>query len=90
MIIFVETKDYETKFISGPRLLASREDILGSRSGEHYHEVAAVITLVAVNITHTEFSVIGAEDIGGMWSAVHPPVKRTLWVLRHHVIFTNP
>ncbi len=90
MIIFVETKDYETKFISGPRLLASREDILGTRSGEHYHEVAAVITLAAVNITHTEFCVIGAEDIGGVRCAVHPPIKRGLWVLRDHVILADP
>jgi len=61
-----------------------------SRSGEHDHKVAAVIALAAVDIAHTEFGVIGAEDIGGVRRAVHPPIKRSLWVLRDHVVLADP
>jgi len=60
------------------------------RSGEHDHKIPAVIALTAVDITHTELGVVGAEDIGGVWCAVHPPVKRGLWVLRDHVVLANP
>ena len=60
------------------------------RSGKHNHKIAAIIALTAVDITHTEFGVVGAEDVGGMRRAVHPPVKRGLWVLGDHVILANP
>lgn len=61
-----------------------------SRPGEHDHKVASVIALGAVDVTDPEFGVIGAEDICGVGSAVHPPVKRSLWILRDHVILTDP
>ena len=60
------------------------------RSGEHNHKVAAVIALATVNIAHTEFGVVGAEDVGGVWAAVHPPVKSGLWILGDHVVLANP
>ena len=65
-------------------------DFPSLRSGEHDHKVAAVIALAAVDITHTEFGVIRAEDIGGVWRAIHPPIKRGLWILRDHVVLADP
>ena len=65
-------------------------DFNGSRSGEDNHEISAVITFAAVDIAHPEFGVIGAEDVCGVGSTVHPPVKSGLRILRDHVILADP
>lgn len=80
----------QVSFFLCPVSFAFGGDVLGSGLGEHNYKVSAVITLVAVDVAHTEFGVIGAEDIGSMWRAIHPPVKRGLWVLRDHVVLPDP
>ena len=46
-----------------------------SGSSKDDDEISSVVTLTAVHIADAELGVIWTEDVGGMWSTVHPPVE---------------
>jgi len=61
-------------------MVGAREDRSAQASwpGEHGREVAAAATLGVVHVAKADIGVIGAEQIGTVQGAVHPPVERLL------------